>query len=228
MTNQSDRYDGAYIIMVNSPILREAAQREGFCSVYLLSPAEEDLPWSWILGTVELGAETVYKAFVYIHFDETHDQMSQSEELLHGLKSRRIPHFDLNLRGGFSPITGKRAETVEEAAGLLPTKDMLVTILEQEELLLDPKPDYTGRCGNCTKHMGEEDKYCRYCGTPRGEGKFLPYRNDVYCVYGPPITSMFQCPSCGFSWKVSTLGYDNAKYCPKCRHEVECTSERGF
>ena len=35
--------------------------------------------------------------------------------------------------------------------------------------------DYSGRCGNCHERLGKNDKYCRYCGTKRGEGKFRPY-----------------------------------------------------
>lgn len=76
--------------------------------------------------------------------------------------------------------------------------------------------DYTGRCGNCHKNLGEKDKYCRYCGTPRGEGKFEPFRNEVYCVYAPPMTTRHKCKECGYSWTVKTLGKDNAKFCPKC------------
>ena len=45
--------------------------------------------------------------------------------------------------------------------------------------------DYTGKCGNCHKMLGSEDKYCRYCGTKRGEGKFESEQNMIQCVYGP-------------------------------------------
>ena len=31
--------------------------------------------------------------------------------------------------------------------------------------------DYTDRCGNCHEFLGKEDRFCRYCGTRRGEGK---------------------------------------------------------
>ena len=37
--------------------------------------------------------------------------------------------------------------------------------------------DYEGRCGNCHGFLGEEDKYCRYCGTRRGEGAFEPRKS---------------------------------------------------
>lgn len=76
--------------------------------------------------------------------------------------------------------------------------------------------DYEGRCGNCHSMMRPNDKYCRYCGTPKGKGKFLPYRNEMYCVYGPPIKEVFKCPACGHRWAVAGLGGDDSKYCPQC------------
>ena len=76
--------------------------------------------------------------------------------------------------------------------------------------------DYTGRCGNCHEYMGDQDKYCKYCGARRGEGAFAPFENIVNCVYGPPIKVKYNCKVCGHSWIVRTLGSDNSKYCPEC------------
>ena len=76
--------------------------------------------------------------------------------------------------------------------------------------------DYEGRCGECHRLMDEDDSFCRYCGTPRGHGKFEPYDNSNLCVYGPPFATTHTCAKCGFSWTVTALGVDGAMFCPKC------------
>ena len=85
--------------------------------------------------------------------------------------------------------------------------------------------DYENRCGNCHNWLGEKDKYCSKCGTKRGEGIFLPYRNIVYCVYGPPVTQKFKCSECGFAWTIGSLGgRSDIHYCPQCgKHQVTMT-----
>lgn len=75
--------------------------------------------------------------------------------------------------------------------------------------------DYEGRCGNCHSFLGKSDKYCRYCGSRRGEGAFEPYKNflECECVYGPmPTYSLIQCTKCQKTWEVS----GNEDYCPDC------------
>jgi uncharacterized paraquat-inducible protein A len=75
--------------------------------------------------------------------------------------------------------------------------------------------DYEGRCGNCHSKLRARDKYCRYCGTPVGEGDFKPYLNMTYCVYGPPIKNLWQCPECGYAWRSIVLGGDHPRFCPR-------------
>lgn len=72
------------------------------------------------------------------------------------------------------------------------------------------------RCGNCHEYIGTEDRYCVHCGTRRGEGKFDPFRDRFETIYGPPITSYFNCNKCGYSWNEMTMGRNNIHYCPKC------------
>lgn len=81
--------------------------------------------------------------------------------------------------------------------------------------------DYTGKCGNCHADMEDGDRFCRYCGTPRGEGAFLPYNNEVLCIYAPPMETRHKCKKCGYSWVRSRLGVDNAEFCPKCRGKLK-------
>lgn len=85
--------------------------------------------------------------------------------------------------------------------------------------------DYEGRCGNCHSLLGDSDKYCKYCGTKRGEGAFLPYFNETYYAYGPPIKTIFTCRSCGHSWETKVWGGDNSKYCPHCGKQALALQE---
>ena len=76
--------------------------------------------------------------------------------------------------------------------------------------------DYKNRCGKCHKYMGANDMFCRYCGTPKGKGTFLPYENIIESVYGPPTTTTHTCTKCGYTWTVNKLCEDDARFCPKC------------
>ena len=80
------------------------------------------------------------------------------------------------------------------------------------------KDEVEDRCGNCGSYLNPEDKYCRYCGTQRGKGKFSPELNarDVECVYGPPVKTVRRCTACGHRWEMHSLGRDESKYCPQC------------
>ena len=77
--------------------------------------------------------------------------------------------------------------------------------------------DYENRCGNCHLLMHPDDRFCRHCGTPKGRGAFLPYRNEINCVYGPPTKEVVICHSCGHRWVTLGLGGDESKFCPECR-----------
>ena len=85
---------------------------------------------------------------------------------------------------------------------------------------------YEGRCGNCHRHIGD-DEYCRYCGTKRGEGEFLPFEDIVQCVYGPPpIPRTHRCKSCGFEWTTHVM-IDRQRYCPKCGGSAAAAVDEG-
>jgi hypothetical protein len=75
--------------------------------------------------------------------------------------------------------------------------------------------DYTDRCGNCHTYLGK-DKYCRICGTKRGEGAFKPYLDAYSTVYGPrPMTRTHKCEICGYTWKTNLM-IDHEDHCPEC------------
>jgi len=85
-------------------------------------------------------------------------------------------------------------------------------IIESKKLCTD----YEGKCGNCHKNLGNNDQYCRYCGTKRGEGEFKPYENVSYCIYGPaPRLRLHSCKSCGYEWNTHSM-VASERYCPKC------------
>ena len=89
--------------------------------------------------------------------------------------------------------------------------------------------DYTGRCGNCHEPMGEADKYCKFCGTKRGQGRFLPFDNPMYCVYGPPIKTKYKCKNCGTLWLTCALGGGKeASFCPQCGKKKVVLVERKY
>lgn len=79
--------------------------------------------------------------------------------------------------------------------------------------------DYSCKCGNCQEWIGEEAKYCPFCGTKRGEGKFEPYENIIACVYGPPHQTTFFCSECNHKWGSSET-HIKTIYCPNCKSEV--------
>lgn len=77
--------------------------------------------------------------------------------------------------------------------------------------------DYEGRCGNCHAFISEKDKFCKFCGTEKGKGEFLPYENDMFCIYGPPLLKVLKCNGCGYRMGVVNAIIDKPKYCPQCR-----------
>ena len=81
--------------------------------------------------------------------------------------------------------------------------------------------DYKGRCGNCHSHLQKGDKYCRNCGTKVGEGKFEPYINPTYCVYGPMVANKYTCPKCINTWSECNPGGRGDTYCPQCGTKIE-------
>ena len=88
--------------------------------------------------------------------------------------------------------------------------------------------DYENRCGNCHGFFEENDKYCRYCGTKRGEGAFAPYQNFMECIYGPaPVKRTHECPKCKYTWETFVM-IDDEDYCPQCGARAAVVKESGF
>ncbi len=74
--------------------------------------------------------------------------------------------------------------------------------------------DYTNRCGNCHEKMAVDDKYCSVCGTIRGDGRFIPYENIAYALYGSFDLIKQECSKCGRK-RIGTA-FDRSSYCTEC------------
>lgn len=114
-------------------------------------------------------------------------------------------------------ILENEVSSVDDLCNSFPEKKIVEGLLVSRGYILDT--DYTGRCGNCHSELSEKDKYCTYCGTKRGDGKFLPFENPMYCVYGPPIKKVYVCNECRAKWRTYLLsGGKDSAYCPQCGH----------
>jgi len=85
------------------------------------------------------------------------------------------------------------------------------------------------QCNNCHEWLGPDEKFCRKCGTKRGEGIFEPIDNIMQCVYGPePVMRIHTCRQCHYKW-TNIVMIDDDRYCPKCgSSDVEVTEERAW
>lgn len=89
-------------------------------------------------------------------------------------------------------------------------------------LTIKKTPDPETQCGNCHAFFKPGDRYCRYCGTKKGEGAYEPYPSLVHCqvVYGPmPDIRRYVCGKCGYSWEAFQMNGDKL-YCPKCGNKA--------
>lgn len=86
--------------------------------------------------------------------------------------------------------------------------------------------DYTGKCGNCHKWLGDGGKYCRYCGTKRGEGKFEPYQNMMQYYPPMPVKQVRECTKCKKTWE-TVLAIYGEKYCTDCGGSIQVIEQNG-
>ena len=80
------------------------------------------------------------------------------------------------------------------------------------------------QCLNCLATLGKDDKYCKICGTKKGEGSYCPTSESMLCIYGPPpVKRRYKCEKCGYKWEDYTM-VPHHRYCPQCRTICECTT----
>ncbi len=69
-------------------------------------------------------------------------------------------------------------------------------------------------CANCGETYVEGDRYCRYCGAPMGEPRYI--EEEFQLIYGPmPVDRVHTCANCGYTW-TTRLMIDRELFCPKC------------
>lgn len=198
-----------YYVLVNKKELYEQALALGYEKVILT--AQDRLDEEDIGKLKATGKHALW--FVLCSDDSSWGEMSIRE-----LKGKKQAELKFTLPWSDPPEGLDEKDFLSFAVRSMPTPEYLEEWLRDEGYLLIE--DYTGKCGNCHAALAEGDHYCKYCGTRRGEGKFLPYRNEVYCVYGPPVKKKYKCGHCGYLWITSALGGDHFKYCPMCGTEV--------
>ena len=213
MTIQIPQTDKDYILMVNRAELYERALELGYDTV--IYPDKSDLDDDDIKAIEESG-----KFLVCVFYS---DEMSVDSRLegwykkFHDskIKRRTISFVDeIEDEDRFLPLNVL-------ADKYLMTVEHMERYLESEGYI--PTDDYENKCGNCHKQLRTGEKYCKYCGTKRGEGAFKPYRNVSYGLYGPCGTYFYKCHHCGKIFEYWTIGSSDVKNCPSCGSEVEET-----
>ena len=203
MSIEFKRTDKEYILLVNHPELVKRAEELGYQGVSLFTGREfDDADLAYILK--------VRKPVVSIAFN------IENKNELDGMKidtfdSTDIQWVQFELARREMP-EGGTVETVEDAVKRFPAVEKLETWLKHTKMINET--DYTGRCGNCHSFMEESDRYCRCCGTKKRKGKFLPFKNESYGVYGPPIECRYKCRGCGHMWVTGLR--ETADYCVQC------------
>ena len=101
--------------------------------------------------------------------------------------------------------------------------EFLVRSVERADRVLEDRGFFWIRdyhkniCGNCGEKLSEGVKYCTYCGTKKGEGRYEARKRsgggDI--LYGCPRIIKRYCPTCERRW--TEWAIDNEKvYCSDC------------
>ena len=212
-----ERENNEFCVVVNRADLYEAAKKKGNRHVMLMRGRE--------LSASELQQiKSKYRAIAMVLYDEEDEQLKNRlrQQACREEIDAYIERFPLPENGyvkstdiEFGFLDGHELTCLKDLCDFFPGPDYFRRELISFGYILST--DYTNRCGNCHERMSEEDKYCQYCGAKRGEGKFLPFNNASYCLYGPPVTKKYTCAGCGFHWEDFSLGgIYTAGYCPQC------------
>ena len=194
-----------YFLLVNHPELVERAEELGYQGVTLFTGKEFDDNDREFIKKAD-------KAVVRIEYNL--GQWDEAHRWTQGWFE------DSDISWVYIELSGKEIEedkhikSLQDAVKYFPKVNELEKNLRDEAIINEI--DYTDRCGNCHEVLGKDDKYCPYCGTERGKGEFKPFKNELYCVYGPPIKKKYKCTACGYIWITCNLGGDSSKYCPQC------------
>lgn len=191
-----------YHLCVNRPEIADKLKGYGYSNLIIWTPAGIDV------NTIE----TVKKenaGIFFIWYGDWRITKEAAETIRqNGIWTGYIKNWELGLSGN---------ETFNEYLAALDenTKEIYGSI---DYWLYIRCEDYEGRCGNCHNKLVKKHRYCSWCGTRRGEGRFLPYANEYACAYGSPLLFKYICPSCGLKWAFISIN-DSRKYCINCGSE---------
>jgi len=194
-----------YCIIVNRKELYDRAVEKGFQDVMLVgdSLSEDDIN----------SMKSTAKSYAIFYFDESGN--TRGDKIVKAVQDAGIKHRYWKGFSWWDWDADTDVNSIEEAVRQFPDRKEVEDVLIGSGYIHDT--DYTDRCGNCTEYMRPEDKYCRYCGTRRGEGKFLPFYNQSTVLYGAPmVKKKYRCDNCGHLWVTGVLGGEISLYCPMC------------
>ena len=184
-----------YIVVANHPLLAEAAEKLGYKGVTIIDV--DDVNYDCKEYAVE--QEKAVVAFLYRKDQDDHEEWNSPFRPTWSKITSRTPPVVKFIIGG-------ELISLDDVAARIPSLESVEDRIQMEYGDLVKTTDYTNRCGNCHSYIMPEDKYCRFCGTERGKGSFLPYNNVIYTLYGPPIKTKYQCSVCG-----KNMGRDGAR-----------------
>ncbi len=213
-----------YYFLVNRPDMLERAKELGYEHPILVNGELDEDDIRYLQGSG--------KAVLFYFYDADYDI-----EELPGLPAshwiekvvKQISQADISRRFVAAQCSDIRAENDQDELAIKTAEDNIryfPTVKETDKYMADKgliwSTDYENLCGNCREYLEEGEKYCSRCGTKRGEGKFAPYRNEMYAVYGPVMVGFYSCKHCGHKWTKSRLGGTYARYCPECGSSEIC------
>lgn len=197
--------DADYMLIVNSPELYRRARELKYRNAVLFEGDKLDPEDITLLK--ECGKFPFF--LLYLSEDSEMDT-----EIYEQLENEGIDCLVYNLVYEWDLFTDNRIETHDDAVKFFPRKYYVERELEGAGKI--KKCDLPAWCGNCNASLDEFDKYCRCCGTKRGDGAFLPKQNGMDILYGPPMKYKFRCSNCDHVWTESVIGSSDSKYCPRC------------
>lgn len=206
MTDPMSGKKDQFCLLVNEPELAEAAKRRSFQDVMLVT--EDGLSGPEL---AELKSE--WEAVFILFFENSPAVLK--ETVRDQLRLSGISVLDWTFPEDWERISEVPVSSLKEVCDSFPDQETVRRMLADYGLIRET--DYTNRCGNCHEPLSARDRYCKYCGTKRGEGQFLPFDNGMYCIYGPPVTKKYSCTNCGNKWYTRCLGGgEDSLYCPQC------------
>ncbi len=196
----------AYYVMVNHPEMVSRAVKQGFEKPILVQMELDD-------DDIELIMRR-RKVIAIYYFAGTDEEENLVKLNYQRMDEMGITSVMVNCRNVLFHEDDDDIKSLADCLRFFPTVLEFEDHLSCKDLILTR--NYENRCENCHNHMESYEKYCRKCGTKRGQGKFEPFQNAVYGVYGPAVKIKYKCRECEHIWITEIMGGDDSDYCPQC------------